>query len=43
MKEEYTEIIKKQLEACNDVSLLHLIATLLDKEGYSSTIEEKTA
>lgn len=34
MKEEYEEIIKKQIAACNDIALLHLIATLLEKEGY---------
>lgn len=36
MKEEIVEIIKKQIDACDDVSLLHLIATLLVKEGYAA-------
>lgn len=35
MKQELAEIIKKQIDACDDVSLLHLIATLLNKEGYA--------
>ena len=34
MKEELSEIIKKQIDVCDDVSLLHLIATPLNKEGY---------
>ena len=33
MKQELADVIKKQIDACDDVSLLHLIATLLAKEG----------
>ena len=33
MKEEVVETIKKQIDACDDISLLHLIAMLLTKQG----------
>lgn len=33
MKEEVVEIIKKQIDVCDDISLLHLIAMLLTKQG----------
>lgn len=33
MKEELADIIKKQIDACDDISLLHLIAMLLTKQG----------
>lgn len=31
MKEEYVETIKKQVEACEDISLLHLVYSLLKR------------
>lgn len=36
MKEQIKEAIKKQLEACEDTSLLDLVHQLLKKEGYAS-------
>ena len=36
MKQEFIETIKKQIEVCDDVSLLRLITMLLMKEGYAS-------
>lgn len=33
MREEYIEVIKKQVESCEDINLLDLIYQLLSKEG----------
>lgn len=36
MKQEYIEAIKKQIEACDDISLLDLVYQLFKKAGVAA-------
>ena len=41
MKDEYLKVINKQLESCDDISILNLIFQLLTKTGCVSSITKE--